>query len=47
VLRQEEFALRQLRRGKSPDLVAKWLGVVEMRVMDRYRRVDYSSERPD
>ena len=34
------FALRQLRRGKSPDLVAKWLGVVEMRVMDRYRRVD-------
>ena len=41
------FALRQLRRGKSPDLVAKWLGVVEMRVMDRYRRVDYSSERPD
>jgi integrase len=41
------FALRQLRRGKSPDLVAKWLGIVEMRVMDRYRRVDYSSERPD
>ncbi len=41
------FALRQLRRGKSPDLVAKWLGVVEVRVMDRYRRVDYSSERPD
>ena len=41
------FALRQLRRGKSPDLVANWLGVVEMRVMDRYRRVDYSSERPD
>jgi integrase len=41
------FALRQLRRGKSPELVAKWLGVVEMRVMDRYRRVDYSAERPD
>jgi len=41
------FALRQLRRGKSPDVVANWLGVVEMRVMDRYRRVDYSSERPD
>lgn len=41
------FALRQLRRGKSEDLVAKWLGIVEMRVMDRYRRVDYSSERPD
>jgi integrase len=41
------FALRQLRRGKSPDLVAKWLGVVEMRVMDRYRRVDFSNERPD
>ena len=41
------FALRQLRRGKSPEVVAQWLGVVEMRVMDRYRRVDYSSERPD
>jgi integrase len=41
------FALRQLRRGKAPDLVARWLGVVEMRVMDRYRRVDYSAERPD
>lgn len=41
------FALRQLRRGKSEELVAKWLGIVEMRVMDRYRRVDYSAERPD
>jgi site-specific recombinase XerD len=41
------FALRQLRRGKPADLVAKWLGVVEMRVMDRYQRVDYSAERPD
>lgn len=41
------FALRQLRRGKSPELVAQWLGVVEMRVMDRYRRVDYSGERPE
>ena len=41
------FALRQLRRGKSPEVVAQWLGVVEMRVMDRYGRVDYSKERPD
>jgi len=41
------FALRQLRRGKNPEVVAQWLGVVEMRVMDRYGRVDYSKERPD
>ena len=41
------FALRQLRRGKSPDVVAKWLGVVEMRVMDRYPTRRLLSERPD
>lgn len=33
------FALRQLRRGKSPDEVARWLGVTDPSVMSRYRRV--------
>jgi integrase len=33
------FALRQLRRGKSPDEVAQWLGVSDPAVMARYRRV--------
>jgi integrase len=33
------FALRQLRRGKSPDEVAQWLGVTDPAVMARYRRV--------
>jgi integrase len=32
------FALRQLRRGFQPELVARWLGV-EPEVMDRYKRV--------
>ena len=33
------FALRQLRRGKSPEEVARWLGVVDPTVMARYQRV--------
>lgn len=33
------FALRQLRRGKSEEEVARWLGVVDPGVMARYRRV--------
>ena len=33
------FALRQLRRGKAPDEVARWLGVSDPAVMARYLRV--------
>lgn len=33
------FALRQLRRGKAPDEVARWLGVSDPAVMARYQRV--------
>ncbi|WP_292450931.1 tyrosine-type recombinase/integrase [Methylibium sp.] len=33
------FALRQLKRGKTPEEVARWLGVVDPGVMARYRRV--------
>ena len=33
------FALRQLRRSKSPDEVARWLGVSDPAVMARYQRV--------
>ncbi len=33
------FALRQLRRGTSPDDVARWLGVSDSSVLARYRRV--------
>lgn len=33
------FALRQLRRGKAPDDVARWLGVSDPAVIARYRRV--------
>lgn len=33
------FALRQLRRGTSPDQVARWLGVSDPQVMARYQRV--------
>lgn len=36
------FALRQLRRGASPDDVARWLGVVDPAVMARYRRVVFA-----
>ena len=33
------FALRQLRRGSSPEEVARWLGLVDLTAMERYRRV--------
>ena len=33
------FALRQLRRGRSPDEVARWLGVSDQSVLARYQRV--------
>jgi integrase len=33
------FALRQLRKGKKPEEVAKWLGVTDPSVMARYQRV--------
>lgn len=33
------FALRQLRRGRAPDEVARWLGVTDPAVMTRYQRV--------
>jgi site-specific recombinase XerD len=33
------FALRQLRRGKSAEDVARWLGIVDPAVMARYNRV--------
>ena len=33
------FALRQLRRGKAPGEVARWLGVTDPAVMARYQRV--------
>lgn len=33
------FALRQLRRGKAPGEVARWLGVTDPGVMARYQRV--------
>lgn len=33
------FALRQLRRGKSAEDIARWLGVVDPTVMTRYMRV--------
>lgn len=33
------FALRQLRRGRSPEEVARWLGVSDPAVMARHQRV--------
>jgi integrase len=33
------FALRQLRRGRPPEEVARWLGVTDPAVMTRYQRV--------
>lgn len=33
------FALRQLRRGRAPEEVARWLGVSDPGVIERYRRV--------
>lgn len=34
------YALRQLRRKHPPERVAKWLGVKDMKVMERYARVE-------
>lgn len=36
------FALRQLRRGRSADEVARWLGIVDAASMTRYQRVLYA-----
>ncbi|NRF65627.1 tyrosine-type recombinase/integrase [Aquincola sp. S2] len=36
------FALRQLRRGRSVDEVARWLGIVDAASMSRYQRVLYA-----
>lgn len=33
------FAMRQLRRGRRPEEVARWLGIMDLKVMDRYRRI--------
>ena len=33
------FALRQLRRGKSPAQVAVWMGIANVEHMERYSRV--------
>jgi hypothetical protein len=33
------FALRHLCRGKSPEDVARWLGIIDPAVMARYQRV--------
>jgi integrase len=33
------FALRQLRRGKKPEDVARWMGIANVAEMDRYARV--------
>lgn len=33
------FALRQLRRGSAPELVAQWLGLADTAALARYRRV--------
>lgn len=33
------FALRQLRRGKSPQEVARWMGIVNVAEMERYTRI--------
>lgn len=33
------FALRQLKRGRAPDEVARWLGVTDPAVVARYQRV--------
>ena len=33
------FALRQLRRGTSADLVAQWMGLADANALARYRRV--------
>ena len=33
------FALRQLRRGKKPEDVARWMGIVNVAEMERYTRI--------
>jgi integrase len=33
------FALRQLRRGTSPDQVARWMGMADASALWRYRRL--------
>jgi site-specific recombinase XerD len=33
------FALRQLRKGKSEEDVARWLGLLDISSMVRYRRI--------
>jgi integrase len=38
------FALRQLRRGKSPGDVARWMGIANVEHMQRYMRVIHAPE---
>lgn len=38
------FALRQLARGRPPDEVARWLGVRDSAVMERYRKVVFEPQ---
>lgn len=38
------FALRQLRRGRSPEEVARWLGLVDPGVLSRYQQVVYEPD---
>ena len=38
------FALRQLGRGRAPQDVARWLGVRDAGVMERYRRIVFEPE---
>lgn len=36
------FAVRQLRRGQSPEDVARWMGIARLETLARYRRVLHS-----
>jgi integrase len=38
------FALRQLRRGRSPEDVARWMGIVNLEELERYRHVIHHYE---
>lgn len=38
------FALRQLRRGRSPEEVARWLGLVDPGVLSRYQQVVFEPD---
>jgi len=38
------FALRQLRRGRSPSDVARWMGIAKVEHMERYLRVLHTPE---